>query len=52
MEMYKDGNSILRQMGTCPIRVLILNSELELDKFYKVRVVGYVGNRTIIGEII
>lgn len=52
MEMYKDGNSILRQMGTCPVRVVILNKELKLDKFYKVKVVGYIGNRTIIGEII
>lgn len=52
MEMYKDGNSILRQMGTCPVRVVILNKELKLDEFYKVKVVGYIGNRTIIGEII
>lgn len=52
MEMYKDGNSILRQMGTCPVRVVILNRELKLDEFYKVKVVGYIGNRTIIGEII
>lgn len=52
MEMYKEGNSILRQMGTCPIRVIIENTELKLDSFYKVRVIGYIGNRTILGEII
>lgn len=52
MEMYKNGDSILRQMGTCPIRVVIKNKELELDKFYKIKVVGYIGNRTIVGEII
>ncbi len=52
MEMYKDGNSILRQMGTCPVRVVILNKKLKLDEFYKVKVVGYIGNRTIIGDII
>lgn len=52
MEMYKDGNSILRQMGTCPVRVVVPNKELVLDKFYKIKVVGYLGNRTIIGEII
>lgn len=52
MEMYKEGNSILRQMGTCPIRVVIKNTELELDSFYKVKVIGYIGNRTILGEII
>lgn len=52
MEMYKDGNSILRQMGTCPVRVVILNKKLKLDEFYKIKVVGYIGNRTIIGETI
>ena len=52
MEMYKEGNSILRQMGTCPIRVVVVNKKLELDKFYEVKVIGYIGNRTIIGEVI
>lgn len=52
MEMYKDGDSILRQMATCPVRVVIKGKELKLDNFYKVKVIGYVGNRTIIGEII
>lgn len=52
MEMYKDGNSILRQMATCPIRVVVENKKLKLDEFYKIKVVGYIGNRTIIGEII
>lgn len=52
MEMYKEGNSILRQMGTCPVRVIVLNKKLNLDQFYKVKVVDYIGNRTIIGEII
>ena len=50
--MYKEGNSILRQMGTCPIRVVVVNKKLELDKFYEVKVIGYIGNRTIIGEVI
>mgnify|MGYP004510327069 CR=1 FL=1 len=52
MEMFKDGNSILRQMATCPIRVVIENKKLELDKFYKIKVIGYLGNRTIIGELV
>ena len=52
MEMYVDGNSILRQMGTCPIRVIIKNKELKLDEFYKIKVVGYIGNRTLMGEIL
>ena len=52
MEMYKNGDSILRQMGTCPIRVVVKDKELKLDNFYKIKVIGYIGNRTIIGEII
>lgn len=52
MEMYKEGNSILRQMGTCPLRVVIKNKELKLDNFYKVRLVDYIENKTILGELI
>ena len=52
MEMYKDGDSILRQMATCPVRVVIKNKKLELDHFYKIKVIGYVGNRTILGELL
>ena len=52
MEMYKDGDSILRQMATCPVRVVIKNKKLELDYFYKIKVIGYVGNRTILGELL
>lgn len=52
MEMYKEKNSILRQMATCPIRVVIENQKLKLDNFYKIKVTGYIGNRTIIGEVI
>ena len=52
MEMYKEGNSILRQMGTCPIRVVIENMELKLDSFYTIKVIGYIGNRTLLGELI
>ena len=52
MEMYKDGDSILRQMATCPVRVVIKNKKLELDHFYKIKVIGYIGNRTILGELL
>lgn len=52
MEMYENGDSILRQMATCPIRVVVKNKELKLDNFYKIKVVGYVGNRTLLGDII
>ncbi len=52
MEMFKEGNSILRKMATCPIRVLIKNKELTIDNFYDIRVIGYVSDRTILGEII
>jgi len=52
MEMYKDGNSILRKTGTCPIRILIEGKELIMDEFYNVKVIGYVSERTLLGEII
>lgn len=52
MEMYNEGNSILRQMATCPIRVIVKDTELKLDNFYKIKVIGYIGNRTLLGEII
>lgn len=52
MEMYKDGDSILRSMGTCPERIIIRNKKLELDKFYDVKVVGYLGDRVILGELV
>lgn len=52
MEMYNNGDSILRQMATCPIRVVIKNKELKLDQFYKIKVIGYIGNRTLLGEVI
>ena len=50
--MYKNGDSILRQMATCPVRVVIKNKELKLDDFYSVKIIGYIGNRTLLGEII
>ena len=52
MEMYKNGDSILRQMATCPVRVVVKGKKLELDNFYSVKIVGYVGNRTLLGEVI
>lgn len=52
MEMYSNGDSMLRQLGTCPVRVVIRKQKLKLDSFYQVEVVGYIGNRTIIGKII
>lgn len=52
MEMYTDNNSILRQMGTCPTRIVIKNKELILDNFYNIRVIGYLGSRSLLGELI
>ena len=50
--MYKDGDSILRQMGTCPERIVIKNKKLDLDDFYTIKVVGYISDRVLLGEII
>jgi len=52
MEMYQDKNSILRQMGTCPVRVIVKNQKLELDDFYNIKVIDYVGSRTLVGDIV
>lgn len=52
MEMYQDENSILRQMGTCPVRIIIKNQKLDLDKFYNIKIIDYISSRTILGEII
>ncbi len=52
MEMYDGKNSILRQMATCPVRVIIENQKLTLDKFYTIKVKNVIKNRTILGEII
>ncbi|HHX99151.1 TPA: radical SAM protein [Candidatus Dojkabacteria bacterium] len=52
MEMFRNGDSILRQMATCPVRVVIKNTELKLDDFYNVRIIGYIGDRTLLGEVL
>lgn len=52
MEMYENGDSILRQMATCPVRVIIKNKKLVLDSFYNIKVIGYVGNRILLGEVL
>ncbi len=52
MEMYKNNDSLLRQMATCPIRIVIPNTKLKLDKFYKAKIAGYLGNRTILAKLL
>lgn len=52
VEMYKEGNSILRQMGTCPERIVIKNKKLDLDDYYTIKVIGYISDRVLLGEII
>jgi len=51
VEMIDNGNSILRQMGTCPERIVIKKKELNLDKTYTVRVKDYIDHRTMEGEL-
>ena len=52
MEMLQDGNSYLRTMGTCPIRVMVPNKKLLLDHFYNVVITDYHEYRMLIGEIL
>lgn len=52
VEMYKDGNTILRQMGTCPERILIKDKKLELDTFHNAKITGYLKSRNLFGVIV
>lgn len=39
-------------MGTCPERVVVKNKILNLDDFYTIKIVGYISDRVLMGEII
>jgi radical SAM superfamily enzyme with C-terminal helix-hairpin-helix motif len=52
VEMVENGNSILRQMGTCPEKIVLKNKKLNLDDFYTVKITGYRNDRTMEGEIL
>ena len=52
VEIHLRGGSLLRQMATCPVRVLVENRILPLDSFYDVVVDGYEDSRTVRGRVI
>lgn len=52
VEMFINGESLLRVLGTCSERIFIKDTELEIDKFYDVRITGYRSSRELIGEVL
>ena len=50
--IHRDGDSYLRTLGTCSIRVKIKDNILPDGKIYKIMVVGNSGYRQLDGEII
>ena len=52
VEIILNGDSILRQLGTCAERIVIKNKILNLDDFYTIKIVGYLSDRVMEGEII
>jgi len=52
VEIWKDGNSVLRQLGTCPPRIVIKNQLLPIGKEYDVVVRGVLKHRTLLGELL
>jgi len=49
-EIYNGNTTFLRQVGTYPLTIGVKN-RVELEKFYKVRVVGHM-LRSIVGEVV
>lgn len=52
VEVWQNGDSTLRQLGTCPPRVVIKNKLLPIGQEYDIVVKGVLKHRTLIGEII
>lgn len=52
VEMFIDGESLLRVLGTCAERIYVKGIELEIDRVFDVRVVGYRNSRELIGELV
>jgi radical SAM superfamily enzyme with C-terminal helix-hairpin-helix motif len=52
VEMIEGDNSILRQMGTCPERIVVKDTNLSLDNFYTIKITDYISDRIMKGEII
>jgi len=52
IEVWQNGDSILRQLGTCPPRILLKNKLLPIGNEYDVIIKGVVKHRTLVGEVI
>ena len=49
---HMGAGSITSNVKSDKTLVVVKNKELKLDEFYSVKIIGYVGNRTLLGEII
>ena len=52
VEVWQQGDSVLRQLGTCPPRVVVKNKLLPIGKEYDIVVKGILKHRTLIGELV
>lgn len=50
VEIHVGTDSLLRQMATCPVRILVRGRRLPIDKFVDIEVSGYEDHRTVVGE--
>lgn len=50
--IWKDGDSYLRTLGTCSIRIMVKGKKLEPYDFHDVRIIRNIGYRLLEGELI
>lgn len=51
-EVHRQGATLARQLGTCPIRVVIPQEQLPLRLPFTAQVIGYQDGRTVIGAVL
>lgn len=51
VEMFLDGQNLLRVLGTCSERIFVKCQEFQVDDIHNVRIIGYRNSRELIGEI-
>ena len=50
--IWKDGDSYLRTLGTCSVRIMVKGKKLEPYDFHDVRVIRNIGYRLLEGELV
>ncbi len=51
-EVWKNGDSILLQLGTCPTRLVVKNRLLPIGREYDIKVKRVLKHRTLVGELL